>query len=208
MSASGTVARPGSAGHLVPGDRLAVASVDLMRVCFQAGSPFDIGSRRPLESAARIVGAARAARVPVVHTRVVYGPDAADAGVYIQKMPALRALVGDGDANRIMPAVGPRPDELVVVKQYVSAFFGTPLASTLRSWGVDTLVIVGVSTSGCVRASAVDAMQHGLVPIVVADAVGDRDETAHRASLDDLQAAYAEVVDEATAIGYLGGWAG
>jgi maleamate amidohydrolase len=102
-----------------------------------------------------------------------------------------------------MPEVAPRPGEPVVVKQYASGFFGTSLASTLTALGVDTTVIAGVSTSGCVRATAVDACQHGFVPLVVRDAVGDRDAGPHEANLFDLQAKYAEVVDEAAAVRYL-----
>jgi maleamate amidohydrolase len=89
------------------------------------------------------------------------------------------------------------------MKQYASAFFGTSLASTLTSHGVDTLVIAGVSTSGCVRASALDACQHGFVPLVVREAVGDRHAAPHEASLFDLQAKYAEVVSLAFAEQYL-----
>ena len=99
--------------------------------------------------------------------------------------------------------LAPRPDEIVIYKQYASAFFGTSLASTLTALGVDTVVITGLSTSGCVRASAVDAMQHGFIPLVVADAVGDRDPRPHEANLFDLQAKYAEVVSEDDAIKYL-----
>ena len=93
----------------------------------------------------------------------------------------------------------------MITKQYASAFFGTSLASTLHAWGVDTVVVVGVSTSGCIRATAVDAIQHGFVPLVVRDAVGDRAPEPHEANLRDLAAKYAEVVDEAAAVDYLGG---
>jgi maleamate amidohydrolase len=102
-----------------------------------------------------------------------------------------------------MPDVQPLLSELVLVKQYASAFFGTTLASTLQGNGIDTVVIVGVSTSGCIRATAVDALQHGFVPAVVRDAVGDRAPGPHEANLYDLQAKYAEVVDEETALDYL-----
>jgi len=93
--------------------------------------------------------------------------------------------------------------ELVITKQYASAFFGTSLASTLVSRGVDTVVLVGVSTSGCIRATGVDAVQHGFIPLVVRDAVADRTQETHDANLFDLQAKYAEVIDEATATTYL-----
>jgi maleamate amidohydrolase len=97
----------------------------------------------------------------------------------------------------------PRDGEVVITKQYASAFFGTSLASTLTAMGVDTVVIVGLSTSGCVRASAVDALQHGFVPIVVREAVGDRDPRPHDANLFDLDAKYADVRDEDEVIAYL-----
>jgi nicotinamidase-related amidase len=141
--------------------------------------------------------------VPVIHTRVVYGPGGVDGGVFVRKVTALSNLVGEGPMSQLMPEVAPLPDELVIVKQYASAFFGTSLASTLRAQGVDTVVVVGVSTSGCVRATAVDAIQHGFIPLVVRDAVGDRDDGPHQANLYDLQAKYAEVIDETTALSYL-----
>ena len=99
--------------------------------------------------------------------------------------------------------VAPEPGEVVVTKQYASAFFGTSLATTLRTMGVDTVVLVGLTTSGCIRASAVDALQHGFVPVVVADAVGDRDRRPHEANLLDLAAKYADVVTEAEAVAAL-----
>ena len=102
-----------------------------------------------------------------------------------------------------MPEVAPVEGELVIIKQYASAFFGTSLASTLVARGIDTVVLVGVSTSGCIRATAVDAVQHGFIPLVVRDAVGDRTSQTHDANLFDLQAKYAEVVDERTAVAYL-----
>lgn len=193
----------GFAGTLRPGRRPVVLAVDLMRAYFDPASPLCLPSTTCLESAGRVVAAARERGVPVVHTRVVYGPDGVDGGLFIRKVPALRQLVGGGPMSELMPEVTPASSELVLVKQYASAFFGTSLASTLRALGVDTVVVVGVSTSGCVRASAVDALQHGFVPVVVRDAVGDRDVSPHEASLYDLQAKYAEVVDEKTALVYL-----
>ena len=101
------------------------------------------------------------------------------------------------------PGLEPRPDEVVIVKQYASAFFGTSLAATLTAAGVDTAVIAGVSTSGCVRASATDAMQHGFRPIVVADACGDRTRAIHDANIADLQAKYADVATITDAVARL-----
>ena len=94
------------------------------------------------------------------------------------------------------PELAPREGEIIIVKQYASAFFGTSFAATLTSRGIDTLVIAGVSTSGCIRATAVDACQNGFLPFVCRDAVGDRHPSPHEANLFDLAAKYAEVVDE------------
>lgn len=190
-------------GRLRPGPRPAVLAVDLVAAYFTPGSPLCLPSRECLDSAARVIAAARETSVPVVHTQVRYGTDGLDGGVFFRKVPALAALVGDTAMGRLMPEVAPLPEEVVITKQYASAFFGTSLASALSSARIDTLVIIGVSTSGCVRASAVDAVQSGFVPLVVRDAVGDRDPGPHEANLFDLQAKYAEVVDEATATAYL-----
>lgn len=190
-------------GTLQLGKRPAVLAVDLMRAYFDPRSPLCLPSTACLQSAGRVLDAARRNGVPVVHTRVVYGPDGIDGGVFIRKVPALRQLIGEGPMNELMPDAQPLFSELVLVKQYASAFFGTTLASTLQGNGIDTVVIVGVSTSGCIRATAVDALQHGFVPAVVRDAVGDRAPGPHEANLYDLQAKYAEVVDEETALGYL-----
>lgn len=193
----------GFAGTLEPGGRPAVLSVDFMRAYFDPLSPLCLPSSTALKAAAEVIAAARRNSVPVLHTLVRYGPDGSDGGVFIRKIPALRTLIGDNPYGQPMPEVAPADQETVVVKQYASAFFGTALASTLRAGGVDTVVIVGTSTSGCVRATAVDAIQNGFIPLVVRDAVADREQSVHDASLYDLQAKYAEVVDSRTVVAYL-----
>ncbi|MGW0808684.1 isochorismatase family protein [Nonomuraea sp. NPDC002799] len=181
-------------GTLPFGERPALVLIDLMRAYFEPGAELYVGSRDCLLSAARVLSAARAAGVPVIHTRVAHGPGGVDGGLFYRKVPPLRRL--SGPLGDLMPEVAPAPDEVVLVKQYASAFFATTLASTLTALHVDTLVIVGVSTSGCVRASAVDAVQHGFVPIVVRQAVGDRSPGPHDAGLFDIQAKYGEVWEE------------
>src|SRR5262245_16195520 len=191
-------------GRLTPGRRPAVIAIDLMRAYFEEGSPLCLPSRSSVDAAARVLAAARENSVPVLHTRVAFGPGGVDGGMFVRKVPALRHLFdGGGPLGELMPSVKPADDELVLVKQYASAFFGTTLASTLLSQGIDTVVLVGVSTSGCIRATAVDAIQHGFVPLVVREAVGDRTSQTHESNLYDLQAKYAEVVSEADAVAYL-----
>ena len=193
----------GFAGTLRPGRRPAVLAIDMMRAYFDQASPLCLPSRDCLASGARVLSAARASGVPVIHTRVQFAPDGSDGGVFARKVRALEQLYGGGPLSELMPEVAPVEGELVITKQYASAFFGTSLASTLVARGIDTVVLVGVSTSGCIRATGVDAVQHGFIPLVVRDAVGDRTPQTHDANLFDLQAKYAEVVDERTAVAYL-----
>ena len=193
----------GFAGTLRPGRRPAVLSIDLMRAYFDPASPLCLPSRDCLASTARVLAAARGAGVPVIHTRVEFAKDGSDGGIFVRKIGALRHLFGAGPLSELMPEVRPAEKELVITKQYASAFFGTSLASTLVARGIDTVVLVGVSTSGCIRATGVDAAQHGFIPLVVRDAVGDRTPETHDGNLFDLQAKYAEVVDERTAVAYL-----
>jgi maleamate amidohydrolase len=189
------------------GSAPAVLVIDMVVAYFRPGAELYMGSRDCLESTVRVVAAARDGGVPVIFTRVAYGPDGIDGGLFFRKVGALRHFVaGSGsDLGDIVPELQPRPDELVIVKQYASAFFGTALASVLATRGIDTLVLCGVSTSGCIRATAVDAISSGYVPIVVRQAVGDRDPRPHEANLFDLQAKYAEVCDEPEVVAKLRG---
>ncbi|MGH3732012.1 MAG: isochorismatase family protein [Acidimicrobiales bacterium] len=192
----------GFGGDLPFGRRAALILIDFMHSYFEAESPLCLPSRDSLNSASRLLEAARQTPTLVVHTRVIFGPEGIDGGVFMNKIPALRALIGPNFMNESMPEVAPRPEELVLIKQYASSFFGTTLASTLQAAGVDTLVISGVTTSGCVRATGVDAVQHGFIPKVVRDGCGDRGPGPHEANLYDLQAKYADVISEDEALKY------
>lgn len=144
----------------------------------------------------------------MIFTNVTYRAGGADGGVFFRKVPALKVFLPGSPLGAFPAGLEPRADELVVSKQYPSAFFGTSIAPTLHAMGVDTVVMGGFSTSGCVRASALDAMQHGFIPYVVREACGDRDRRPHEASLFDLQAKYAEVVTEAEAVALMSGRGG
>ena len=191
--------------NLPPGRRPALLVVDFVRAYLVPDSPLYAAAEPARAATEALLMASRAAGIPVVHTGVRYQPGGRDGGVFFRKVPAL-ACFEDGarpDLAAFAAGLEPLPGETVILKQYASAFFGTTLASTLTALGVDTLLIAGVSTSGCVRASAVDACQHGFVPLVVRDAVGDRHPSPHEASLFDLQAKYAEVVSLGVAQDYL-----
>jgi maleamate amidohydrolase len=141
-----------------------------------------------------LLAAARTAGVPVVFTRIVYAEDGSNAGVWCEKVPRLKILTESSSASQVISELEPRPSEYVIRKTQASAFFGTDLAAYLVYKGVDSLIIAGCTTSGCVRASVVDAISHNLRPIVVADCVGDRAQGPHEANLFDIGQKYADVV--------------
>jgi len=196
--------RAGFGARLPFGCRPALILVDVVQAYVQPDSGlYAQGFVDALEPNRRLVAAARAAGVPVIFTRVVYDAQGRDGGLFFRKVPALRAFVPGSPLGAYAEGLAPRADETVVTKQYASAFFGTSLASTLTAMGVDTLLITGFSTSGCVRATALDALQHGFAPYVVREACGDRDLRPQESNLFDLQAKYAEVVSEAQALGHI-----
>ena len=188
--------KAGFNGHLPFGQRPALLIVDVCRAYLDKGSPLYAAVENALAANVRLAKAARAALVPVVFTRVRYTAGGTDGGLFYRKVPALAAYLDDNPLGDFPEGFGPLPGEVVVTKQYASAFFGTSLAATLTAMQIDTLAITGFSTSGCVRATALDALQHGFIPYVVRDACGDRAPEPHDASLFDLQAKYAEVVSE------------
>lgn len=196
-------ARAGFGGTLPFGRRPAVLVVDVVRAYLDPASPLRAPVDDAVAAAAAVVAAARDAAVPVLFTRVRYQRGGADGGLFYRKVPAL-ACFDEGSPFGDFPAEpAPRPGEVIVTKQYASAFAGTSLAATLAAGGVDTVLICGLTTSGCVRASAVDALQCGFAPFVVADACGDRDPRPHQANLFDLAAKYAEVIALDDALGRL-----
>lgn len=188
-------------GRVGWGARPAVLVVDLVRAYTERGGPFELPDPAPAVAAtAELVDAARAGGHPVVWTVVRYSPDLVDGGLFVRKVPALTAFAEGAAGGWGELTLKPLPGEPLVVKQYASAFFGTSLAATLTARGIDTTVIAGVSTSGCVRASATDALQHGFRPVVVGDACGDRTAAVHDANLFDLNAKYADVTTVEAAV--------
>ncbi len=185
------------------GRRPALLLIDFVQAYFDPASDLFAGVEDALASALRVRAAARAAGVPVILTNVVYHPSAIDGGRFFQKAPPLRYFIKGSPLGAWPAGLEPAEDELVISKQYPSAFFGTSLAATLTALGVDNVILTGVTTSGCVRATCVDAMSHGFITTVVRDAVGDRHPGPHEANLFDMQAKYADVVSEAAIIAHL-----
>lgn len=175
------------------GQRPAVVVVDMCRAYFEEDSPLYAGVPDVADACVELVAGARAVDVPVLWTRVEFEPGGADGGVFYRKVGALAVFDRGQPLGGWLDSLTPEPGDVVITKQYASGFFGTSLAATLTSGGIDTVVIAGVSTSGCVRATALDACQYGFVPIVVAEACGDRDPGVHQANLFDLDNKYADV---------------
>lgn len=190
-------------GHLPFGKKPALLIVDFVVAYLDPASPLYAGVEDALASNERLLAAARAAGIPVLFTNVEYSPGGADGGVFYRKVPALKLFERGSPMGAFPESLQPQDGELVITKQYASSFFGTTLASTLTAMGVDTLLITGLSTSGCVRATALDACQHGFLPFVVREACGDRHPGPHEANLFDLQAKYAEVISEIEAITHI-----
>ena len=197
--------RAGFRARLGFGERPAVIVVDVCEAYLDPTSPLYAAVEDVVEAVGRVVDAARLAAIPVIFTRVVYQPGGADGGIFYRKVPSLKIFEAGSPAGEFPDRVRPRDGDVVVLKQYPSAFFGTSLAATLTAKAVDTTIITGLTTSGCVRATALDAMQSGFIPIVVRDAVGDRDERPHEASLFDLDNKYADVVDIDEVLRFLSG---
>lgn len=182
----------------------ALVVVDFVRAYVTPGSPlFAEGVVRAVAETVELLAAARAAGIPVVFTKVLYHPSGRDGGLFVRKVPALRALVPGAPLAEIVPELAPRAEEVVIAKQYPSPFFATPLAPMLTAEGVDTVILAGCSTSGCIRAGAIDGLQYGFRVIVPRECVGDRHEAPHDANLFDIQAKYGDVLPKAEVIARL-----
>lgn len=185
------------------GKRPALVLIDFVEGYFDPACDLYAGVEDALASALRIRAAARAQGLLVVLTRVEYHAQAIDGGRFFEKAKPLRYFLAGNPMGAWPGGLEPFADELVVTKQYASAFFGTSLASTLHSRGVDNVILTGLTTSGCVRATCVDATSHGFITTVVADACGDRHAAPHEANLFDMDAKYADIVSEADILAHL-----
>lgn len=193
----------GLAGRLGFGRSPALLVVDLQRGFTEGDSPLGMSAEREIEGVARLIRAARDSGAPVLFTVTGYGVNPAEGGLFVKKVPSLKQLRWSERWTQLDPRLPVADDDVVIRKQYASAFFGTPLASTLRALGVDTLLIVGCTTSGCIRATAVDALQLGFRPVVPRQCVFDRAREPHAANLVDIEGKYGDVVDLARVLAYL-----
>ncbi|MEA2944278.1 MAG: maleamate amidohydrolase [Bradyrhizobium sp.] len=191
-------------GQIGFGDSPALLVIDFMKGYTTEGSPlYAPGVVRAVKESGDLLLAARQASVPILHTIIRYhASHFSDGGTWVRKAPVMRSMVDGHPDAEICDEVRPLPSEIVVRKQYASAFFGTSIAATLTALRVDTIVLIGCSTSGCIRASAVDSTQHGFRTIVVRECVGDRHPGPHEANLFDIHSKYGDVVSKDEAIAH------
>ncbi|MCY4304871.1 MAG: isochorismatase family protein [Aestuariivita sp.] len=187
------------------GARPAVLFIDFARAYFDPNSPLygGEGCKSALDNAARIAPIARQLKIPTIFTEVKFAPGGTDGGAFYAKVRALSCFDVGQETQKLASPLTNEPEDIVITKQYPSAFFGTSLVTTLNWLKVDTVLLTGVTTSGCIRASCIDAISYGFVTLVVEDAVGDRAYEPHQANLFDMSAKYADLVGTDAAIDYL-----
>jgi maleamate amidohydrolase len=173
----------------------ALLVIDLVNGFTDPSSPLGSDLDAVVAATRQLIDACRAKGAPIVFTTVAFdGAKSQAAAVFMAKIPSLRTLEAGSHAVQIDERLGLQPSDTLITKQFASAFFGTALSSLLAAEGCDTVLVTGATTSGCVRATAVDAVQHGYRPIVPRECVGDRAEAPHEANLFDIQQKYGDVV--------------
>ncbi|MGM9474598.1 N-carbamoylsarcosine amidohydrolase [Pseudarthrobacter sp. YS3] len=193
----------GLGGRIGFGNRPALLVVDMIRGFTDARSPLAGDLDEQLKAAQELLGRARGAGVPIIFSTVAYDTDLQEAGKWIQKIPSNSWLVEGSEWVELDDRLERQNNEMLLVKKYASCFFGTDLAARLVSKGIDTLILIGCTTSGCIRATAVDSCSYGFHTIVVEEGVGDRAELPHLASLFDIDNKYGDVVGLAETNTYL-----
>jgi nicotinamidase-related amidase len=186
--------RAGLGRSLRLGTRPAVLVVDFSCGFTDPGCPLGADLTPEVEATRRLLDTAREKGLPVIFTTIGFDPSGKDGGLWLEKAPALASLELGGRWVEIDPRLGRRDDEPIVLKKGASGFFGTNLASILVSQGVDTVILCGATTSGCIRATAIDLLQYGWPTIVPRECVGDRAQAPHEANLFDIQQKYGDVV--------------
>ena len=195
--------KKGFAARVGFGQRPAMIVIDMLTGFTDLRSPLASNLDSQIEAVNRLLEIARARQVPIIFSTVVYDPDLQEAGIWKVKLPSNQWLVEGSEWVKVDKRLNRRPNEMLLVKKYPSCFFGTDLASRLLYRNIDTLLVTGCTTSGCVRATVVDSCSYGLHTIVVEEAVGDRADLPHIANLFDMDAKYGDVVDLGRALEYL-----
>ena len=175
------------------GSSPALVVVDMCRGFIDTSSPLGFECKELIQANIMLVNRFREMNLPIIFTTTIYR-DVSEASVFRSKIPALNILKPGSEETSFLKELSPSSNELLVEKKFASAFFQTNLADELSKMNVDSIIVSGVTTSGCVRATALDSLQNNFLTTVAEDCVGDRNQNAHRANLFDLQAKYADVI--------------
>ena len=187
------------------GTRPALVLVDFANAYFDPNAPLygGEGCVSARNQAIVLADAARAAGVLVIFTEVKYQAGGKDGGAFYAKVPALSCFDTGRNTQKLVDGLSVEPGDLMITKQYPSAFFGTSLAATLQFHKIDTLIIGGLTTSGCVRATCIDSISSGFVTLIAHEACGDRASGPHEANLFDMSAKYADLISTEDAVTYM-----
>ena len=182
----------------------ALLLVDFAKAYFLKDSPLFGGPlcEAALNSAIELTASARKHKIPVIFTEVLYKPGGLDGGAFYSKVPALRCFDQGSETQELCDGFDKLDTELMITKQYPSAFFGTSLAASLAFLKIDTLIIAGLTTSGCVRATCIDSISSGFTTVIANDACGDRAQEPHDANLFDMSAKYADLLGNSDLMNY------
>jgi len=189
------------------GTKPALLVVDFIYGFTDPTTPLGGDFSKELAVTADLLETFRAAQLPIVYTTIAYEPGFEDGGVFVKKVPSLKILEVGSKMVDVDNRIRPRPDEYVALKKYASAFFNTDIDAYLKARSVDTIIMTGCTTSGCIRASAIDSMQYGYLTVVVEEGVGDRAQGPHDANLFDIDAKYGDVVSVDEVNSYMKGLA-
>jgi nicotinamidase-related amidase len=182
----------------------ALLIIDIIKAFTDAARPLGANLDSQIAATQKLLAVAHERNLPVIFSSVRYDEaDTRDAGIWRLKQKGVVDLAADTDGHEVDPRLDFQDGDSLLMKKYASCFFGTDLVPRLTCRGIDTLIITGCTTSGCVRATAVDAVQNGFRPMIVEEAVGDRAKTAHEQSLFDLNAKYGDVVSLDETLNYL-----
>ncbi len=177
------------------GEKPAVLVLDMLNAFTNENLPLGTDQSAQIKVINKVLKVARQKTIPIFFITIYYDEhDLADAGVWFRKMKGLETLKRGTYEVEIDSRIERLKNEPVIRKKFASAFFGTDLLTRLINLRIDTAILMGCTTSGCVRATAVDAVQYGFRPIVVVDAVTDRSKDAHKQALFDMQTKYADVL--------------
>lgn len=186
------------------GKHPALIVIDIIKAFTNSRRPLGANLDTQIEAIQKLISASHDHDIPVIFSSVRYDEaDTRDAGIWRLKQKGVVDLAADTDGHEIDPRLDFRASDSLLMKKYASCFFGTDLIPRLACRGIDTLIITGCTTSGCVRATAVDSVQNGFRPMIVEEAVGDRSKAAHDQSLFDLNAKYGDVVSLQETLDYL-----